>query len=385
MLKVILLICLIALACAQTSSPGCPPDATIAGICCRFANVFNSTSNDQVAMMTGLITSVVLGVAGDPITLPWFNGINDPTCFTCNLTSVPTQNLLASLIAFFGAAMGCNATAKYTGASDLSLVHSPGNGFVNTSVNKAAFEHFNFQAIRAMQNTFLPKVGGPINAAQIGAIIADIQVISFVLDSFRQSAGSFGGFKAVCNAADCLTSPYTLWANSVATSSLGNAFAPTYLTVPLNFQITFVVTGSHTFNQAYSQPAAVTDQFNSANCPSANSNVVSNGLTISINNAAQGFNWTNGLYWYGCNFHCSNGMWAILNVAAPAPTPAPTTAPTPSPTPAPTSTPTPSTPTPKTPTPTTKAPTPAPTQKSAGNTFILSTALLVSLLIKLFF
>jgi len=351
MFKVILLISIL-FACAYAQSfPGCPLDSSPSGICCRFANVFNSTSNDQVAMMTQFITDVVLAVAGDSVTGFWFNGTNDPTCFACDLNAPATQTLLSRLIQFFGSAMGCNATGTYTGSGDLSAVHTAGNGFVNVSVNKKAFEHFNFQVVRAIQLRFLkPALVG----TQRQAIISDVQVISSVLDAFRKSPG-FSTFKTVCNSPDCVTSPYTLWPTNVGGGQ--NFYAPTYISVPINFAVTFVAVGGHTFNQVHTLiPAGANAVFDINNCDQGTNNPATTGATYTLSNSAL-FNFSTGLNWFDCNFHCgSSSMFGIVNVL-PAVAPPPTPAPTPPPTPAP----------------------------SAGFTAVLSNFLFAALLVKLFF
>jgi len=361
MLKVILLIAIL-IACAFAQSfPQCGPDSATTGICCRFTSTVDPANNNQTLMMTTLITNAVVAVVNDPIAAPWFNGTNDPQCFSCNLAASQTQILLLHLIQFFGAAMGCNATGSYQGVQNLGTIHTAGNGFVNVSVNKAAFEHFNFQVIRAIQ-TLLKS--GTSNTAQQATLFADVQVLSSVLDAFRKSPG-FGSNGVVCNAPDCVTPPYTLWA-----TTLGGvfAFSPTYLSIPINFKLQFVLgTGSHTFNQVTGgiMPALVTDQFNTANCQSNPQNLLANGETFNLNNASL-FSFQPGLNWFQCNFHCGTStMVGILNILAAAPTPAPTPAPSP--------------PTPPTPA------TPAPTPKSAGLSIVLSNFLFVALFITLLF
>jgi len=359
MLKVILLIAIL-IACAFAQSfPQCGPDSATTGICCRFTSTVDPANNNQTLMMTTLITNAVVAVVNDPIAAPWFNGTNDPQCFSCNLAASQTQILLLHLIQFFGAAMGCNATGSYQGVQNLGTIHTAGNGFVNVSVNKAAFEHFNFQVIRAIQ-TLLKS--GTSNTAQQATLFADVQVLSSVLDAFRKSPG-FGSNGVVCNAADCVTPPYSLWATGQGGVF---AFSPTYLSIPINFNLQFVLGSGHTFNQVTGIiPAAATDQFNVANCQSNPSNLLSSGATFNLNNASL-FSFKAGLNWFQCNFHCGTSTMAgILNILAAAPTPAPTPAPSP--------------PTPPTPA------TPAPTPKSAGLSIVLSNFLFVALFITLLF
>lgn len=89
-------------------------------ICPKYAKALGVS---QTTLMTTVVTAVVTKEVGDPTIVGFFNGTSPPGS-TNFLTSKPDFDRLAGgLVAFFGAALGCDDPAfpKYTGVTDMKV------------------------------------------------------------------------------------------------------------------------------------------------------------------------------------------------------------------------------------------------------------------------
>ena len=147
----------------------------------------------------------------------------------------------------------------------------------------------------------------------LGVSNADLYAVSQVLDTFRgPRLHPTVPDNAVCQDADCNTSPFTVQADDVTAA---NYFSPSYVTIPSGGSVQFVNAGarSHTATQGTYTPngacSAASGGFNSQIAPG--SSFTTPAITASTK--------------FFCNFHCANladtiQMGGMINVAAASPT-----------------------------------------------------------------
>jgi len=182
----------------ETTRTGVCNDASCATICNRYSGALNLRNYD-------LVNTVVLGVftnittAGSPL-ISFFDGstINFPGATKVNFIAAGASQttLVAHLIQFFGAALGCSdgTIGTYAGAN-MTASH---NFMI---INNANFNYFNQAVLGVMR-------GAGVTAADLTSVLA-------VLETTRAS---------ICNQADCVLAATSV-ATSVATSSATSSAA----------------------------------------------------------------------------------------------------------------------------------------------------------------
>jgi len=131
-------------------------------ICGKYAFALGIT---EVQLMSAAVTAVVKKELADPTILPFFNG-QVPAGSTNFLTNATAFNRLASnLVAFFGAALGCNVNfPAYTGPKDMKALHA------KMPISNIVFSNFN--------NNFQNALG------DLGVGMGDQLTVRGILNSF---------------------------------------------------------------------------------------------------------------------------------------------------------------------------------------------------------
>jgi len=136
---------------------------TVQSICEKYAAALGL---NQTALMENVVLNVVLAEVTNPRIVIYFNGTKPPGSTNFLNNQAALNNLLDGLVAFFGAALGCNAPTfpKYTGPQDMRALHQP------MGIGKTDFNLFN--------DIFVNKL------AMLGVDLGDQATIRSVLDSF---------------------------------------------------------------------------------------------------------------------------------------------------------------------------------------------------------
>jgi len=160
----VLLLSLIAFAFAETQQTICEKYSMALGV-------------NQVQLMTTIVTAVVTAEVSDPAVKLFFDGTLPPGSINFLNNQTAFGRLAANLIAFFGAAIGCNDAnfPAYRGNKDMKAVHR----FM--PIDYDTFEMFNTIFIGAL--------------AKLGVDGGDQAAIRGVLDSF---AGSIINPRIIC-------------------------------------------------------------------------------------------------------------------------------------------------------------------------------------------
>jgi len=124
---------------------------------------------NQTALMQTIVGQIIVAEVSNPRILAFFNGTTPPgsTNFLANPAAL--ARLSNGLVAFFGAALGCNSPSfpKYTGPTDMKALHQP------MGISKSNFVLFN--------DIFVQKL------AALGVDLGDQATIRTVLDSFADA------------------------------------------------------------------------------------------------------------------------------------------------------------------------------------------------------
>jgi len=272
------------------AAQACPKYATALGL-------------SQSVLMETVLDDVISRLVNDPVTLPWFDGRNNRASinFTSPTFSTNLAALRTSLIAFFGAALQCNASPDFTGSgkytiagsgvsTNMKAIHEQKTSGFAAAVTKAAYEAFNIHVLDSLRG--------------FGVTNDDLNAIATVLDGFRGPTTGGVDTNQVCQATDCNTTPFTVHASD---TSAGNYFAPSYLTLPKGgVAIRFVNDGARTHVPTEGTAVA------GGACTAA-----SGGFTSSI---APGASFTTPVVTtdtnYYCSLHCSSAAAAAQMVGS---------------------------------------------------------------------
>jgi len=261
------LLCVVAVAMAQQT------------ICQKYGAVVGS----QATLMQDVILDVFGRIAGDSLLLPWFTGAKNKGGKDFTVAGGNQTALVNHLIAFFGHALGCDSS-EFTGSgaynfgittADMTATHA---GF-NSPITKAAYEAFNSHVIDSLHSF---NVTNP-----------DLLAVSQVLDGFRGLHPDKANQNQVCQASDCLTSPYSIHASDSST----NYFSPSYITVPQGVALQIVNNGAHP--HTLTQGTFVVGGACTPTSGGFNSATISPGGTYTT----PVFNKTGTINFF-CNFHC---------------------------------------------------------------------------------
>jgi len=143
-------------------------------ICQKYSKALGVT---QVQLMTTIVNAVVTAEVSDPAIKLFFDGTLPPGSINFLTNQSAFNRLAANLIAFFGAAIGCNAPdfPQYRGNKDMKKVH------MFMPIDYDTFEMFNTIFIGAL--------------AKLGVDAGDQAAIRGVLDTF---AGSIINPRIIC-------------------------------------------------------------------------------------------------------------------------------------------------------------------------------------------
>jgi len=304
-LALVVVLCLVSVGSAQQS------------ICGKYAQALfgNDNVTTEIQLIQTVLNATIALLLADPITSPWFNGVNNGINFTDPSQATNLYLLQDHLYLFFGHALNCSLWNPTVANNNMQAIHDF-NGAGQKFITKAAFERFNQLVTKVLSTS--------------GVAQADIITVGSFLDGFRTGSGT--ATNQICQDPGCPTPPYGVSVSSLTTGNT-NAFLPAYYSVPNGGTLIFtsepnIALGSHTVT-------LVNAPLNSsAACGVPGSGFNNNPFTGNFTTPP--FT-TAGINWIQCSVHCSltPNMWMVADVAAATtvPTAPVTTAPPTSPAP----------------------------------------------------